>query len=46
MTLYSGGGLSRVFSAFRRDRVIRLHATDEVEILHVGALAQLAECAG
>jgi CRP/FNR family transcriptional regulator len=38
--------VSRVFSAFRRDRVIRLHATDEVEILHVGALAQLAECAG
>jgi CRP/FNR family transcriptional regulator len=37
--------VSRVFSAFRRDRLIRLHATHEVEILDGGGLEQLAECA-
>lgn len=38
--------VSRVFSIFRRERVIRLHATDEVEIVRPAGLEQLAECAG
>jgi CRP/FNR family transcriptional regulator, anaerobic regulatory protein len=37
--------VSRVFSAFRRDRLIRLCATDEVEIIDSQGLEQLAECA-
>jgi CRP/FNR family transcriptional regulator, anaerobic regulatory protein len=37
--------VSRVFSAFRRDRLIRLRATDEVEIIDSQGLEQLAECA-
>jgi CRP/FNR family transcriptional regulator len=36
--------VSRVFSAFRRDRVIRLRAVDEVEIIARHALEELAEC--
>ena len=35
--------VSRVLSAFRRDRVIRLRAIDEVEIVNREALEQLAE---
>lgn len=38
--------VSRVFSSFRRDRLIRLRAADEVEIVHREGLEQLAECAG
>ena len=37
--------ISRVFSAFRRDRLIRLRAADEVEIIDGHGLEQLAECA-
>ncbi len=36
--------ISRVLSAFRRDRVIRLRAIDEVEIVDREALEQRAEC--
>lgn len=36
--------ISRVLSSFRRDRVIRLRAIDEVEIVDRDALEQLAEC--
>jgi CRP/FNR family transcriptional regulator len=35
--------VSRVFSAFRRDRVIRLRSVNEVEIVDRGALEQLAD---
>lgn len=35
--------VSRVLSAFRRDRVIRLRAIDEVEIIDRGELERLAE---
>jgi CRP/FNR family transcriptional regulator, anaerobic regulatory protein len=38
--------VSRVFSAFRRARLIRLHSSDEVEIIDSQGLEQLAECAG
>lgn len=38
--------VSRVISAFRRDRMIRLRAIDEVEIADRGCLEQLADCAG
>jgi CRP/FNR family transcriptional regulator len=37
--------VSRIFSSLRRDRLIRLRSTDEVEILHLAGLEQLAECA-
>jgi CRP/FNR family transcriptional regulator, anaerobic regulatory protein len=37
--------VSRFFSAFRRDRLIRLRATDEVEMVDNQGLEQLAECA-
>lgn len=37
--------VSRVFSALRRDRLIRLQSTDEVEILRLAGLEHLAECA-
>lgn len=37
--------VSRVFSALRRQRVIRLQEVDEVQILDREALAHLAECA-
>ena len=37
--------VSRVFSSFRRDRLIRLRAADEVEIINGYGLEQLAECA-
>ena len=37
--------VSRVFSAFRRGRLIRLRASDEVEIVHREGLEQLAGCA-
>jgi CRP/FNR family transcriptional regulator len=37
--------ISRVFSIFRRDRLIRLRAADEVEIVDREGLEQLAECA-
>lgn len=36
--------VSRVLSAFRRDRLIRLHSVDEVEIIDPDGLEQLAEC--
>lgn len=36
--------VSRVLSAFRRDRLIRLRAIDEIEIAHADRLEQLAEC--
>lgn len=36
--------VSRVFSSFRRDRLIRLRAPDEVEIINAEGLEQLAEC--
>jgi CRP/FNR family transcriptional regulator len=36
--------VSRVFSSFRRDRLIRLRAIDEVEIIDGQGLQQLAEC--
>lgn len=36
--------ISRVLSAFRRDRVIRLRAIDEVEIVDREALEQRADC--
>lgn len=36
--------VSRVFSALRRDRLIRLRSIDEVEIIDGQALEQLAEC--
>lgn len=36
--------VSRVLSAFRRDRLIRLRAVDEIEVLDRYALEQLAEC--
>jgi hypothetical protein len=35
--------VSRVLSAFRRDRVIRLRAIEEVEIIDRGELERLAE---
>jgi len=38
--------VSRVFSSFRRDQLIRLRATDEVEIVDCRGLEQLAECTG
>lgn len=37
--------VSRVFSSFRHDRLIRLRAADEVEIIDAQGLEQLAECA-
>ena len=37
--------VSRVLSAFRRDRLIRLRAIDEIEIVHAERLEQLAEAA-
>jgi CRP/FNR family transcriptional regulator len=37
--------VSRVFSSFRRDRLIRLRAADEVEIIDAQGLDQLAKCA-
>lgn len=37
--------VSRVLSSFRRDRLIRLRAIDEVEILDPAGLKQLADCA-
>jgi hypothetical protein len=36
--------ISRVLSAFRRDRVIRLRAIDEIEIVDRDTLEQRAEC--
>jgi len=36
--------VSRVFSAFRRNRLIRLRAVDQVEIVDARGLEQLAEC--
>jgi CRP-like cAMP-binding protein len=36
--------VSRVVSAFRRDRLIRLKAVDEIEIINSAGLEQLAEC--
>lgn len=35
--------VSRVLSAFRRDRLVRLHAIDQVELLDRKALAHIAE---
>jgi len=37
--------VSRVLSAFRRDRLIRLNAVDMIEIVNPAGLEQLAECA-
>jgi CRP/FNR family transcriptional regulator len=37
--------VSRVLSALRRDRLIRLEAVDEIEIVREEGLEQLAECA-
>jgi CRP-like cAMP-binding protein len=37
--------VSRVLSAFRRDRLIRLRAIDEVEILEREGLEDVARCA-
>jgi CRP/FNR family transcriptional regulator len=37
--------VSRVISSFRRDRLIRLRAVDEIEIVNEAGLEQLAECA-
>jgi CRP/FNR family transcriptional regulator len=37
--------VSRVFSSFRRDRLIRLRSADEVELIDGPGLEQLAECA-
>jgi CRP-like cAMP-binding protein len=37
--------VSRVFSSFRRDRLIRLRSADEVELIDGLGLEQLAECA-
>lgn len=38
--------VSRVLSALRRDRLIRLRAVEEIEIVDAEGLEQLAECAG
>ena len=38
--------VSRVLSALRRDRLIRLRAVEEIEIVDAERLEQLAECAG
>jgi len=37
--------VSRVLSAFRRDRLIRLHSVDEIEIVDMAGLELLADCA-
>jgi CRP/FNR family transcriptional regulator len=37
--------VSRVFSSFRRDRLVRLRTSDEIEIIDRQGLDQLAECA-
>ena len=37
--------LSRVLSAFRRDRLIRLRAVDAIEIVDMVGLEHLADCA-
>jgi CRP/FNR family transcriptional regulator len=37
--------VSRVLSAFRRDRLIRLHSVDEIEIVDMAGLELLVDCA-
>ena len=37
--------VSRVISAFKSSRLIRLRATDEIELLDEKQLKQIAECA-
>nr|NUR37335.1 helix-turn-helix domain-containing protein [Sphingomonas sp.] len=37
--------VSRIFSSFRRDRLIRLNAVNEMEIINYAGLEQIAECA-